>query len=315
MKIDDHLIAHLEALKDESPEKALSLATDSFFESPDSYRARLLGIAGSSLRRLLRNREAKASLGEGLRWAALTDDSNAKADLMNRAAYVFQDEADLEAALACTSRSCELYLLNGRPDLAGRSIMIKGFTYYHLEKKKQAADAWEGALKILAADDVKYRFATLHALATEANASGDTKKAIHFANESGELAPSLPPFLRAVQHWLMGKLSIELGANQEAEDHLGSALDIYVEGLQPNAILVGAELVHLLVDNGMPHKAYEVARGLLKLVEPMRHNKVICGAITDLLRGGQQALTSTLTDRVLRKVRVGLKNNPTQTEG
>jgi tetratricopeptide (TPR) repeat protein len=315
MKVDNHFISELEALKDESPEKALSLATDYFAEAPTNYKARLLGIAGSSLRRLLRNDEAKASFGEGLRWAALTEDTYAEADLMNRAAYLFQDEADLDAALACTSCACELYLLNGRPDLAGRSIMIKGFTYHHLGKTAYAVNAWEGALKILADDDAKYRFSTLHALATAANASGDTRKAIHFAMKSGELASSLPPFLRAVQHWLMGRLSIKLGADKDAEDHLSSALDIYVQAVQPNAILVGTELVDLLVGNGMPHRAYEVARELLKLVEPMRHNKVIGGAITDLLRGGQQALTRTLTDRVWREVRVGLKNNPTQTEG
>ena len=91
--------------------------------------------------------------------------------------------------------------------------------------------------------------------------------------------------------------------------------DVYVELIPPNAVLVGTELVHLLASKGMPRRAYEVARGLLKLMEPMRHNKVICGAITDLLRGGQQALTHVLSEQVLREVRAGLKNSPAQIEG
>ena len=309
--MNDTTLRDLDQLRYDHPLEALEKITFFFGGLRKELKARALGIAASSYRMLFRIHDAKCCISEGLRWAYLLDDQVSKGDLLNRSAYVLQDDGDLGSAILAAEASRDHYLSAGRLSLAGQSLFIKGNMQFYSGTIEKAIVTWNGSIRLLDDEDLSFRCAVFHGLANAFKELGDLGNAEVFARKAAEEARQgiLPQYSIAHLYWLSGELAEENGDLTQAEESLQAALQVYLPAVPNNSALVAISLVRVQLLNGKPSEAFQTALSMIKLMEPLRHNRVVNAAISALYRGGEQALSLDLVRKAEQRIRAELRDD------
>lgn len=98
--------------------------------------------------------------------------------------------------------------------------------------------------------------------------------------------------------WLLAAIHIDLGQLGDAEENLIRLINLFSSLHLTETALATTDLVRVQLLRGKSGEAYETAKSMLRLLEPLRNNRIVSAAIADLLRGGEAGLTLALVEQV-----------------
>jgi len=95
---------------------------------------------------------------------------------------------------------------------------------------------------------------------------------------------------------------VELGELGRAEEHLREVVEIFRKIHVIERAVATTELVRVQLLQGHHDRAYGTAQTMLRLLGPLRKNRLASAAIADLLRSGAAGLNLVLVERVRAKM-------------
>jgi tetratricopeptide (TPR) repeat protein len=264
---------------------------------------RLLGISGSAFWSLLQLDEAEHSIHTGIEIAQASNDRAALADLLNRLSYVISARGDWHEALRIAEKAAVTGLRVGIRDEVGRSLVAQGIWLYYLNRALESIEAMKAALDYLSPDSRRNRFAVFQVSGLAHQVLGENRTALNNVDAAQHMLPPDNEWARGKLLWLKGKITADLGQWDEAALILEEVGQIFSKLHYGEAALATCELVRLRLIQGRYETAHETATRMRALLEPLRSNKVISAAISDLLRHGQAGLTLALIQRVMAQIK------------
>ncbi|HEX9734004.1 MAG TPA: tetratricopeptide repeat protein [Thermoanaerobaculia bacterium] len=261
---------------------------------------RLLGVAGSALRLLIRLDEAEHAIHAGIGISLEREDQMAVGDLLQRLAFVVADRGEYADALGIAERAAILYLRTGDRIGVAKALVDQGIWLYYLGRPQEAIIAFESALRDLPARATLHRFTALQDLGLCHQILGDVEKALRYLSAAEELTPNANA--EGKLSWFRSSIHRDLGQLEEAESQLCRTVEIFRGLHHGEAALTTCDLVRIQLLRGRPGDAYLTATSMRALLEPLRHNKVISAALGDLLRCGQAGLTLALVEQVRARI-------------
>ncbi len=266
----------------------------------------LLGIAGSAYRRWnVQLDAAEHSILAGIRIChARSVGEKSVAQLLLRLAYVQADRGEHASALRIAEKSMTLSMRVGDHEGFLRALVNQGSWLSYLGQYQDAVAALEVALRWLPEHQERHVFSALQILGVCHRELGEVKKALGFVQEAEKLPSATEDWARDRLVWLRANICADLGQLEESSRLLYEVLESFSKINLGEMALVACDLVRVEILRGAFAEAFKVAQRLLRLVEPLRHNRVIGAAIADLLRNGERGLTLAL----IRKVRSRLES-------
>ncbi len=243
---------------------------------------RALGVWGSALWFLIELEAAAYVNRRALRLAAAAGDEATVADLLQRRAHIMGDAGDHGRALAYTDLAAGIFDRIGDQAGRGRAAVDAGQWLAYLDRLREAIEAAERALELLPKSLPRSRFAAHTVVCHCCLEIGKTGR----AQDAAEAAERLPvvPWDRGKLSWLRAIISRKLGNRSEAREHLRRGAETFRTLHAGDALLISLELVQALLEDSQPAEALQICRGLFDLVEPVRANPIISGALAELLR-------------------------------
>ena len=297
-------LAELDQLRYEDPSEALAQLEGNAHRVPRELGPLFLGVCGSSYRTLagrstrpdqkLKKAEDHILFGQ---WVAnRLGAPTARADLDLRLSYVVADRGDYAKALSIAERACGIFDRAGDATGRGKALADQGQYLIYLKRHQEAAHAYSIALRLIPAEEVRYRFSCFQALGLCSLRADAPEEALKFAELAGQQIPGR--WFEAKLRWLQSKICLALSDLAEAERHAQSTTEIFFRLHYGEAALASCELVSIQLLQGRAEAAWDTAARARQLVLPLSENRVVAAAIAELLRGGQEALTLERVEKV-----------------
>lgn len=291
-------IQSLERKRDHDPAGVLSLAESAVSMVELRLLPQLLGVAGSSLRLLWRLEEARRVIHSGLKLASALGDDRSLGSLLQRIGYVIADTGDFEEALRMADMAAARYMRAGEHQALGPALIDQGIWLYNLGRLKESMRIHRAALQLLDPEERRNRIAGFQYLSLSCLQLGDLEDAYAFLRRAREETGEAADWAGSKLDWLEGNILCELGELEKAEALLAGAMEHFKEVHLGEAALLTCDLIKVRLLQGQYLPAYETAREMLTLLEPLKDNEIISAAIADLLRNGQAGLTLALVENV-----------------
>jgi len=276
----------------EEPAKVVELALWAMDHVELHLIPRLLGIAGSAWRRLLKLNEAEHALFAGFEIALGQDAHAIMGELLQRLSYVFSDRGEYREALRIAKKAVAILTQAGDFVGLGKLFVSIGSLQCMMGAYEASIAAFESALRYLPEDSLlDRRCAALHGLGECYRAMDRLDDALEWTRKARPLADEVSKLDSAKLLLLEGSLWLELGELDQAERYLRRAVKLFSTLNPIDAALGGTVLTHAQLLKGETTSAYQTVQSMLKLVEPLRQNKIVSAAIADLCRCGRAGLT------------------------
>lgn len=310
-RVGEALLESLDRQRYDEPEETLQVAESAVRIVEIELLPRLLGIAGSTLRLLLRLDEADHAIQTGILIARCRGDRPAIADLVQRLAYVHGDRAEYTTALRLSQRAATSFLYLGATGSFGRALVDQGVLLSRLDRPQESIWVLRTALGSLSESDARNRCAALQLLGLGYKDLGDLDQALEFARQARAAAQGMEKVSVTKIVWLTAEIHRGLHRYEDAEAGLREVVDSVWPVSPADAALATCDLVRVLLLQGKREEAYVTARKMLALIEPLKANRIVSAAIADLLRSGRASLTLALVEGVYRRIageRQGLRS-------
>jgi tetratricopeptide (TPR) repeat protein len=295
--IGETYLETLDQQRYQEPAKVVRLALWAMDHVELHLLPRLLGIAGSAWRRLLKLNEAEHALFAGFEIALGQDAHATMGELLQRLSYVFANRGEYREALRIADKA--VVILAQAEDFVGlgKLFVTIGSLQGMMGAYKASIAAFEAALKYLPEDSLlDRRFAALHGLGESYREMGRLDEALDWAQQAQSLVDAVSKLDAAKLLLLEGALWLDLGEFDLAESRLCRAVEQFSTLSPVDAALAMTVLVRTQLLKGETGPAYQTVEGMLKLLEPLRQNKVVSAAIADLFRCGQAGLTLAVVE-------------------
>lgn|GEM_PF-3064427 len=292
----------LDSIRYERPHEALEKATWGVEHVDRALLARFLGVVASIFRHLSRLDDAEHALFAGINLADISSDHEVVAELVQRRAYVVGERGQLETALRLSESAMIAYLRCGSAVGAAQAIIDQAVWMSRLGRCKETILLAETGLKWLPETEEVNRCAAYQLIARNWFVLGDLDRAWECIAKVREIAKDNSILIQDKLDWLTANILAALGRLSEAEGLLISTIERVCRYRNGEDALLICDLVEVQLRLGKLKEAHETAIMMLKLLEPMRHDRIISAAIEELLRLGEKGLTLALVDRVRTKI-------------
>ncbi len=300
----------LNALRYQEPRKALDQASTLVEFCPQKLLPGLLGVAGSAYRLLLQLRQAEHAIYAGVRMAQRIRDLPMMAGLLQKLAYVLAEGGQPDAALVLAEKATTVFLHSSSEVGVARSLVDQGIWLRLLGRQEESLSVLKIALKWLPEEECHNRAAALQYIGLNLRDLGQLQIALRYAEESELAAVALPRGELDRARWLKANITADLGDLEPAAEVLREVVQALAEIHLGDMALAALDLVRVEVLRGNLQEAYQVARVLTRLLEPLRKNRTISGAIAELLRDGERGLSLALAQDVRNRIEGELKHRP-----
>lgn len=301
----DSLLQELDHTRRTDPTSTLRHLETHWQDASLGQLPRLLGIAGSTWRHLFQLDKAHHALHHAWQMARELHDRALEADLLQRLGYVLADGGEHGVALRLARQAGELYLQLADLEGIGRAFVDQGTWLFYLDRGAEAIQVLDTALLYLPPQSQENRCAALHNLSLSHRQLGQLQRASDYAGQARALEKALDASGRARLIWLQGRLAGDLGQLDEAQALLAQAAGRLVDLHPADGALATIEQVHILLRQGHNDQAFEIAKSMIRLVEPLKDRPMISAALAELLRcclsGGR--LTTPLVAGIERQLR------------
>lgn len=234
----------------------------------DGFRAKphLLGVIATAFWHKSEFKSARHSLAQAFdRWGY---SPAVKADVFCRAAPIFVYEEKYEIGALSAEQGALEAIKCGKNEQSGRSLVNLGLALYKLNRLREAEDAQQGALRLLAKSDHRHRFSALQGIGLYRQELGDIEGALEYI-AAARREPDVPELLLVSLRWLEGRVADELENYRCAETCFRDVLHAYLTSVDTvavaNAAIVGCELVRVQIRLGKLTEARNTARDLTRI--------------------------------------------------
>jgi tetratricopeptide (TPR) repeat protein len=264
----------------------------------------LLGVAGSALRLLIQLDEAEHAIHAGIEIAEQQGDRVSVGNLLRRLSYVVADRGDRGEAFRLAERAALLFLRLGDSCGLGKATVEQGIWLYYLGRFEESIEAHKSALALLPESCASYLCTVHQYLGLNCRELGRPQEALRYVADADRIAVAagIEEWARSKLVWLRARICSDLGELDEAALLFSAVAERFRTLHRGEAALATCELVRIHLLRKRPGEAYLAATSMRALVEPLRHNKIISAAISDLLRCGRSGLTLALVQRVQLRI-------------
>ena len=295
-------IETLDELRLNDPAEVLRMSSWAVDHVERELLPRLLGAAGSSLIVMVRLQEAQHVLLAGIELAQQQQDRKAVGNLLRRLASAVGYEGDPSTALRLVERSTLIHLGTRDSEEIGRSLVAQGTWLYYLGRSEEAVELLEQSLTYLPPSAARYRFSAYQGLGYNYRALGNLSAAMESLGQAEKALPDDDVWARGKLLWLKSSLHADHGETVVAKLVLREVMDLFRRTHYGEAAIATCELVRLELQGGDWEAAFQAAKSLRPLVEPLRHNKVVSAVLADLLRFGRESLTLAVVQKAIRRL-------------
>ncbi len=265
---------------------------------------RLLGVAGSTLRLLIKLDEADHAIHAGLEIAQRHRNRAEVANMLQRLSYVVADQGERARALRISERAALAYLRIGDRNGVAEATVDQGIWLHLLARFEESIETHKAALDQLRTDSARNRFAAFQYLGLNSRELGLPQAAMQYVKkaESVAVAGEIEEWATSNLSWHRALLHIDLGELDQASRLLSGVVETFRELHPGKAALATCDLVRVRLLQKQPEDAYMATLSMRALLEPLRYNRLISAAIGDLLRCGQASLTHALVEGVKSRI-------------
>lgn len=311
---DDADLEALDGLRHDDPARVIREARALIGTVPDVQVPQLLGIYASACRAQGRSDEAIILLTRALDCAAEQGNQAALGDLLLRAGYIFAERGQCEMACALAERAALIFARSGDLVGIGRSMLDQGMCFFHMNRPREAAQTMSIALEYLEETGGSTsetllqmsRWSCMMNLCIIYRSLDELDLAESYARQAREPSRGLG------QKRLLGRvvaleaaIARDAGRGEQAEALYREAFETFRSVDALDTALCGIELVRIQLRLNHTSDAYQTAKAMMPLLEPLEKNRVASAALTELLRS---ALTGRgLSEALLRSVATGLQ--------
>ncbi len=295
------LLERLERLRQEDPAEGLMAAKEAVQSASAEELPYVFAEWASCLRRLgeLEGAISALATAKSLR----KDDPMLRGELLQRMSFVYCDRGEYELALKFARDAAHFHLIAGNLKGIGRALVDQGGFLFHLERFRESARESEAALRYLPEEQESHRYSALINAAHVYQLLGETQRARRRSKQAAKIL-NIPTGLRVSAAWLAAEAALALGEASAAIGGFEAAVDYYLEkGELLNVALASAQLTQALYLAGRKNQAHLVAKGMTRLVEPLRKNPVASAAIVELIIWGMSSTSQTAFAELVERIR------------
>jgi len=300
--LDESFLETLDSIRYTEPHSALDKAVWGADHVKGDLIPKFLGILAAIFRHLVRLDDAEHALFAAISMAGSQEDHPTTAVLIQRLAYVVAERTELNTALMISEKAMSAFLRCGDAAGAARAIVDQGLWLSRLGRSEEMIRVGSIALQWLPKDDSRNRCAIHQTMALNYRALGRLQEAVHYLDLAEDLADTNASLAQDKILWLRGLLQADFGNLQEAEEILVDVFDRFCEYKNGEEALLICDVVKVQLLRNKGEDAYQTAASMMKLLEPLRNDKVVSAAIAELLRSGQDGLTLALVERIRAKI-------------
>ena len=217
--------------------------------------------------------------------------------------FVYCDRGEYELALRFSRNATHFHLIGGNLKGVGRALVDQGGFLFHLRRYRESARESEAALRYLPAEPESSLYAALVNAAHAYQRIGKPSQARKRSEEAARLE-NIPQGLKVSAAWLASEAALALGKAKMAMGGFEEAVDYYFEkGELLNVALASAQLTQALYLANRKDQALSVAKGMTRLVEPLRNNPVASAAIVELILWGMSSTSQIEFGRLVEQIR------------
>ncbi len=300
---DACFVEQLDELRYEDARLARDQAMAVVAEVPHELLPKLLGVYGSCSRMLEDHAGARRTLAAALELARARGDPQALADLWLRVANLVADLGNYPRALQLSRRATRIFTLAEDSVGMGEALLNESLWLHYLGGLEEALALGKAALARLPPVPAmaRLRVAALQQLAASSLGLGDLDRAIGYAREAREAAGAAPPWIRGGLLWLEAKIYLEKGDLNAAEESFREVVALFGPISAIDSALASVELIRTLRSQGKDDEAYETAKTMVRLVEPLRQKSLLFeAALQEIVRCGlaRKGLTEDLLEQL-----------------
>jgi len=302
-------LAELDAEAVENPKRAVRRAHTLIGRLPRREVPRLLGIAASAYGRLGHPDTAQVVLATALERIESRPDMAVRADLLHRASRLVERQQSREQALALSELATLDYIRSGDLAGVGKTMTDQGGHWMALGRWRRALRCLSSALGYLNAESerpgvLRQRFVCLMSTGRCHQRLGQLEPAHRCAEEAAEIAAAVSPRLRGELAWLRSSIALQRDDWRLAETCLLELLELDPPIAPLDRARASVELIRAQLFAARTLEAYETAKKLTLLVQPLERHRAASAALMELLRIALagRGMTPDLVERVARSL-------------
>ncbi|MCP3960514.1 MAG: tetratricopeptide repeat protein [bacterium] len=289
---------------------AQTVAVDLLPKTPGSKEeilelmCKTVGIFGSANRQILQLEVAAEAIGFGLRLAGRQGLELARADLLQRGAYVLRDNGEFNRALLLLGEAQIIYSDHEHEVGVAKTLVDRATMLGYKEDHPRALRLFMDALDRLPSEDgglQRWRLAALDGITISYRKLGNLQAAEKWLKRALSLMNETEGSIYAKLLWEVGAMAHEKGEFLKAEGLFGKAREILAVTENPiPCASITIDLMATLLEQGKVTEICQVAAEMTALLTPFRYNKIAAAAITQVIRTG---MSGKVTRRLLKEAR------------
>jgi tetratricopeptide (TPR) repeat protein len=305
----DAELAELAAEAEDNPKRAVRRAYTLLPRLADGDVPRLLGIVASAYGRLGHLDTAQVVLARAFEILGSPSDMEVRADLLRRASQLAARQKGRRRAVGLSELATLDYVRCGDLAGVGKSMVDQGGLWLELGNPQRALRSFSSALSYLPADSgdpevVRQRFVCLMNAGKCQQRLGQLDLACRSLDQAAAVAGAVAPRLRGELAWMRSSLALQCRDWRQAEASLLELLELEPPIAPLDRARASVELIRAQLFAARTLEAYETAKKLTLLVQPLERNRTASTALMELLRIALagRGMTPDLVERVARSL-------------
>ncbi len=272
-----------------------------------NFACRAIGVYASGHRRSLGFETAATALVAGLRLAGRHGLKLARAELLQRGAFVLSDHGEFHRALSLLEKAEIIYSDHGCAAGVGKAVADRAAMYGHLDDHQKALFLFRRALRELPPDLTRWRVAARDGVITSCRELGDLESAEKCLRDALEAHGPTEDVTRGKIVWQAAAIAFGQGDLSRSERIVARTRAIFEDQGAPTlAALAWLDHASVLMAQGKREEACQLATSMASLLKPFENDESAGGAIMELHRAGMDgSLTQELIDQAAEKIEPG----------
>ena len=268
-------------------------------------QCRALGVYGSAHRMLGNFATAARAIVLGLEVARRHDLEIVVAELLQRGAYLLQDQTEYERALRLLNEAHVIYHDLGMAAELGRVLVDRASMFSQQGKHEKSKQTFMRALEILPDYEQRWILSAYQGIALAYRQLGDADTAGQYLDIALRSNLSQGGSIIAKLLWLKGLILGDRGHHRAATQRLHEAFRMLSARRTPlDAALLSLDLTSSLLKEGKRAQALAVVRNMTVLTVRFRGNKLAESTLVELIEAGLHGrVGQELIDEAAEKLR------------
>ncbi len=278
------------------------------------FACKAIGIYASGHRQSLGFETAAAAILVGLRLAGRHGLELARAELLQRGAFVLADHGEFNRALALLKEAHTEYSDQNYLTGLGKALVDRGVVHSNKRDYAKSVQLFQRALEYLPARDLslqRWWLSAYNGLAIAYRELGRLDLAEERILNAIESYGDAEDGISARLHWQLGAILYRRDQEEHGEELLERARTVFLECENSvQSALVSLDLASMLLEQAKLDELSHLVKSMAPLLNQFRHNPIAEAALAEFFRAGLAGrISQALLDRVREEIAKGVPNN------